>query len=154
MIKSIEKIKENMDISFFINKIFDIEKIKIILNKEMEFLKDEKPKITLEKHNIINNIVEKLQNNFPILTESQIKNVEGFEKFKENGISNSVKKKNSLTEELPEKKIMILNSNPLEREFIFQNQEFWTIQEEEIEEKKINSIKKDKQSRKKKFEIK
>ena len=50
MLKSVKIMKKTLDVSLLINKLFDIEKLKLMFkNQEFEFLKNEKPKIVLDQ---------------------------------------------------------------------------------------------------------
>lgn len=77
LLKCIKIMKKNIDITFLINKMFDVEKIKLILNNsDLEILKDQKPKIILDhkkfKKTVFRNELEKnFQKQFFIVVDSQ-----------------------------------------------------------------------------------
>ena len=77
LIKSVEMMKKNLDMSLLINKLFDIEKLKLMVkNKEFEVLKNQKPKIILDEKKFRKipfktEIEKQFQKNFCIGTDSQ-----------------------------------------------------------------------------------
>lgn len=145
MMNSIKKIKENLDISFFINKMFDIEKIKVIFDKELQFIKDEKPKIIPDRRNLSSTVLNEFQKKFIILPDFQNDNIGILNEFSDNENLPNSEEKNNNNEMIPIQKI----ESSDEKERIFQDKGFWTIEDDRIEEKKINSIKNGKISWKK-----
>ena len=97
IIKSVEMMKENLDMSLLVNKLFDIEKLKLMVkNTEFEVLKNQKPKIILNdkkfRKTLFKTEIEKaFHKNFVIGTDSQALRKVFSNTFPETNINPSLK---------------------------------------------------------------
>lgn len=132
--------KQKLDVSFLMNKFFDIEKIILVLNnKELEELKNKKPKIILSPSSITNANYKsenevKFHRNFAICSNSIIQN-NHFSKAIKN-IKMSLFRENILNEN--SQQMVVLSPDQLKNEMEFSQLNIKNI-EEESNLKEINS---------------
>ena len=140
LLESIKTMKQKLDVSFLMNKFFDIEKIILVLNnKELEELKNKKPKIILSPSSITNANYKsenevKFHRNFAIISNSIIEN-NHFSKAIKN-IKRSLFRENILNEN--SQQMVVLSPDQLKNEMEFSQINMKNI-EEESNLKEINS---------------